>query len=149
MSTSVKLNIDLSPDLVSITSPIVESTLKSAFDINILCNSDIASSALGFEKLSTVLLPIIKAGLNSATASFTGKLSYIPPSKSKTLFISTGRINNGNVIDALIDLARSPSLSITNFVESISAATHRKGIIRLSKLFFASTEGCEKYSINA
>ena len=57
----------------------------------------------------------------------------MPPSKNKVSSISIGLTKNGNVMEALTALAILPSLKTTNRLESISEATHLKGIIKLSK----------------
>ncbi len=81
-------------------------------------------------------------------AVLTGKLSYMPPSKNTTPSISTGLTKKGKVMDARTAFARLPCLKAISLLESISAATQRKGIIRLSKLLPETADAPEKYSIN-
>ena len=58
------------------------------------------------------------------------------------LYYSNNGIEKGNAIEARTAIARSPLRKITGCLFEISAATQRKGITKLSKLFPASEFAC-------
>ena len=64
---------------------------------------------------------------------FAGKLLYIPPSNIIFPSSSIGEKTKGKVIEALTESPRSPDVLTLSLLSSMSEATQKKGIIKLSK----------------